>query len=59
MTRDQRELLNGEIPETTNPDASHPSKQRKMTRREKRDFKRKLAKPKYQKIAKRIIENKK
>lgn len=31
----------------------------KMTRREKRDFKRKLAKPKYQKIAKRIIENKK
>lgn len=33
--------------------------QYKMTRREKRDFKRKLAKPKYQKIAKRIIENKK
>ena len=31
----------------------------KMTRREKRDFKRKLAKPKYQKIAKRIIQNKK
>ncbi len=31
----------------------------KMTRREKRDFKRKLSKPKYQKIAKRIIQNKK
>lgn len=31
----------------------------KMTRAEKRAFKRKLAKPKYKKIAKRIIENKK
>ena len=31
----------------------------KMTRAEKRAFKRKLAKPKFQKIAKRIIENRK
>lgn len=32
---------------------------RKLTRREKRDLKRKLQKPKYQKIAKKIIQDRK
>lgn len=43
--------------EITNPKKDEPF-QRKLTRREKRAFDRSMKKPKYRKIAKRIIDQK-